>query len=138
MLISFLFESISTITNFIRYLSEVENFPMKLYIMASILLYHCCVNSQGAVHEDICKNFNKQEQELILMFCEKLGDMETTLNNIELAIKGRYMKSCFLSASLGIWHLLSLPLKVMMYPWLCWVIKAIRQSLNQSISTVGF
>ena len=68
---------------------DLKELPKKMYLMTSIVLFHCCVNSfTGQVDGDICAQMTKAEQEMILKFCEKLMDMEATCNNIELAIKG--------------------------------------------------
>lgn len=57
--------------------------------MMSILLFHCCCNSDtDEVNMDICRYLSKHDQMLILKFCENLNDMEVTVNNIECAIKG--------------------------------------------------
>ncbi|KAL0810315.1 hypothetical protein ABMA28_010472 [Loxostege sticticalis] len=75
----------------LRYLAEDKDLPKKLYIMASILLFHCCASSQtGAVDSDICCKMAKTEQEWILKYCENLSEMETTINNVECAIRGAY------------------------------------------------
>ncbi|CAG9790009.1 unnamed protein product [Diatraea saccharalis] len=59
-----------------------------MYIVHTILLFHCCINSKtGAVDNDICSKMEKWEQEVILRFCEKLSEMETTINNVDLSIK---------------------------------------------------
>ncbi|XP_072933707.1 uncharacterized protein [Epargyreus clarus] len=69
-------------------LSEEKEMPKKLYIMASILLFYCCVNSQsGRVDADICAKLDQKEQEMILKFCEVLSECEVTVNNIDNAIK---------------------------------------------------
>ncbi|CAF4905504.1 unnamed protein product [Pieris macdunnoughi] len=71
----------------LRDLYEEAELPKKIYIMTSILLFHCCTNSQGQVESDICKEMRDDEQEIILKFCEELSDMEVTVNNINTAIK---------------------------------------------------
>ncbi|CAH0403729.1 unnamed protein product [Chilo suppressalis] len=72
----------------LRYLAEAKDYPKKMYIMHSILLYHCCASSQtGMVDRDICTKMSKAEQELILRFCENLSEMESTINNVDLSIK---------------------------------------------------
>ncbi|XP_064075422.1 chitooligosaccharidolytic beta-N-acetylglucosaminidase-like [Vanessa tameamea] len=67
-----------------------ENYyERKSYILTSLLLYYFCINSQhGKVDADICENLSKEEQAIILNFCENLTEMEVTINNIERAIKG--------------------------------------------------
>ncbi|KAJ8708129.1 hypothetical protein PYW08_010495 [Mythimna loreyi] len=86
----------SDIESFVRYkypilrlrYYDVKEVHKKMFLMTSIILYHCCVSSiKGMVDSDICKNLNKSEQEMILKFCEQLSAMEVTCNNIELAIK---------------------------------------------------
>ncbi|XP_028168893.1 probable beta-hexosaminidase fdl [Ostrinia furnacalis] len=75
----------------LRYLSEDKDIPKKLYIMTSILLFHCCASSQtGAVDSDICCRLSKTEQEWILQFCENLSEMDPTINNVDCAIRGAY------------------------------------------------
>ncbi|KAM3969003.1 chitooligosaccharidolytic beta-N-acetylglucosaminidase [Aphomia sociella] len=72
----------------LRYFSEEKDVPKKLYLMISIVLYHCCTNSRsGMVDSDICMKMDKTEQDMILKFCEKLCEMEVTINNIDTAIK---------------------------------------------------
>lgn len=71
-----------------RYLTE-EQEPKKLYMMTSVLLYHCCISSlDGVVVFDICDKLLNEEREMILKFCERLNDMEITLNNLETAVGG--------------------------------------------------
>ncbi|KAJ0170589.1 hypothetical protein K1T71_013960 [Dendrolimus kikuchii] len=73
----------------LRYFCEAKDYPKKLYLMTTILLYHCCCSSQtGVVDTDICTYLEKPEQEVILKFCEQLSDMEATVNNVESAIRG--------------------------------------------------
>ncbi|XP_059062757.1 probable beta-hexosaminidase fdl [Achroia grisella] len=72
----------------LRFISEETELSKKMYILTSVLLYHCCANSQlGLVGDDICLTLDKTHQNLILRFCEKLSDMEITVNNINLAIR---------------------------------------------------
>jgi hypothetical protein len=60
--------------------------------MTSVLLFHCCTTSQsGVVEHDICSKLLKEEQMLIIRFCENLSDMEKTINNVECAIRGNVM-----------------------------------------------
>ncbi|KAJ8705945.1 hypothetical protein PYW07_010722 [Mythimna separata] len=86
----------SDIESFVRYkypilrlrYYDVREVHKKMYLMTSIILFHCCVSSlNGMVDSDICINLTKTEQEMILKFCEQLSAMEVTCNNIELAIK---------------------------------------------------
>ncbi|XP_062531584.1 chitooligosaccharidolytic beta-N-acetylglucosaminidase isoform X2 [Bombyx mori] len=71
----------------LRYLTEAMNLEKKLYIMTSVLLYYCCCNSRtGEVDNEICKNLTIDEQETILKYCERLSDMEVTINNVETAV----------------------------------------------------
>ncbi|KAG6462276.1 hypothetical protein O3G_MSEX013157 [Manduca sexta] len=71
----------------LRYLCEIEDLPKKLYIMTTVLLFHCCCNSRtGEVDADICDQMDEVEQEIILKFCERLSDMEVTVNNVERAV----------------------------------------------------
>ncbi|CAG4980451.1 unnamed protein product [Colias eurytheme] len=72
----------------LRDLYEASDQPKKVYIMTSILLFHCCINSQnGQVEKDICEKLTIEEQEIILKFCETLSEMEVTVNNVDTAIK---------------------------------------------------
>ncbi|XP_045507729.1 probable beta-hexosaminidase fdl [Colias croceus] len=74
--------------NITRDLYEATDQPKKVYIMTSILLFHCCINSQnGQVEKDICEKLTIEEQEIILKFCEELSEMEATVNNVDTAIK---------------------------------------------------
>ncbi|KAH9636351.1 hypothetical protein HF086_002585 [Spodoptera exigua] len=62
-----------------------------MYVMYSIMLFHCCVNSEeGNVDKEICTHLTKKEQDMILKFCERLADMEITASNIQCAIKDAY------------------------------------------------
>ncbi|XP_073947999.1 probable beta-hexosaminidase fdl [Choristoneura fumiferana] len=60
----------------------------KQCIMASILLYRCCVSSRSVAVDDICGHLDLFEQELLLMFCEKLGATDVTVANVEAAVTG--------------------------------------------------
>ncbi|XP_038217002.1 probable beta-hexosaminidase fdl [Zerene cesonia] len=72
----------------LRDLYQASDQPKKVYIMTSILLFHCCINSQnGQVEKDICEKLSIEEQEIILKFCEALSEMEATVNNVDTAIK---------------------------------------------------
>ncbi|XP_049881967.1 chitooligosaccharidolytic beta-N-acetylglucosaminidase-like [Pectinophora gossypiella] len=72
----------------LRYFWEEKDLPKKLYLMASVLLYHCCINSiTGAVEADICDKLARHEREMILKYCESLTEMEITSNNVEIAIR---------------------------------------------------
>ncbi|XP_050357844.1 probable beta-hexosaminidase fdl [Nymphalis io] len=60
-------------------------------IMTSLLLYYFCTNSQyGKVDADIYEKLSKEEQMIILKFCENLAEMEVTINNIGRALRGAY------------------------------------------------
>lgn len=60
----------------------------KLYVRTSVLLYYLCTNSKNSlVDTDIRRNLSRDDQMIILMFCEALAEMEVTINNIELAVK---------------------------------------------------
>lgn len=60
--------------------------------MTSVLLYHCCVTSvDGVVIVDICDKLKKEDSEMILKFCERLNNMEITLNNLETAVGGNVL-----------------------------------------------
>ncbi|XP_063898325.1 probable beta-hexosaminidase fdl [Helicoverpa armigera] len=75
----------------LRQFWDAKQLPKKLYILHTVLLFHCCVSSvDGAVDSDICANLDKDEQEMILKFCERLSDMEVTANNIEWAVRDAY------------------------------------------------
>ncbi|KAJ2943077.1 hypothetical protein O0L34_g18768 [Tuta absoluta] len=72
----------------LRYFKEEKDVPKKLYIMLSVLLYHCCAKSHtSAVEDDICNKLSRVDREMILKFCENLSDMEITINNVEVAIQ---------------------------------------------------
>ncbi|CAH1642541.1 unnamed protein product [Spodoptera littoralis] len=75
----------------LRCFFELRDIPNKLYVMYSIMLFHCCVNSEESdVDKEICTNLTKEEQNMILKFCERLADMEVTASNIQCAIKDAY------------------------------------------------
>ncbi|CAH2098633.1 unnamed protein product [Euphydryas editha] len=60
----------------------------KLYLSTSILLYYLCTNSKNSlVDADIRRHLLRDDQMMILLFCEALAEMEVTINNIELATK---------------------------------------------------
>lgn len=70
-------------------MDEDEDKLKKLYIRTSVLLYYLCTNSKNSrVDADIRKNLSRNDQMIILLFCETLAEMEVTISNIELAAKG--------------------------------------------------
>lgn len=69
-------------------MDKEEDSLKKLYVRTSVLLYYLCTNSKNSlVDADIRRNLSRDDQMIILMFCEALAEMEVTINNIELAVK---------------------------------------------------